>query len=89
MLLSTSYLSCITKTSSKQTPQRALESKETSNTTTHRTQCTRYNVLYHRAGHITEPVKICQDQHNSALYSMSQQHHDLLLHYKGRLQLAL
>ncbi|KAF1928253.1 uncharacterized protein M421DRAFT_62952, partial [Didymella exigua CBS 183.55] len=47
------------------------------------------NVLYHRAGHITEPVKICQDQHNSALHSMSQQHHDLLLQHKGRLQLAL
>ncbi|KAF1923825.1 uncharacterized protein M421DRAFT_306496 [Didymella exigua CBS 183.55] len=34
MLLSTSYLSCITNTSSKQTPQRALESKDTSRTTT-------------------------------------------------------
>ncbi|KAF1931466.1 uncharacterized protein M421DRAFT_409175 [Didymella exigua CBS 183.55] len=29
------------------------------------------NVLYHRASHITELVKICQDQHNSALHSMS------------------
>ncbi|KAF1924965.1 uncharacterized protein M421DRAFT_270272 [Didymella exigua CBS 183.55] len=34
ILLSTSYLSCITNTSSKQTPQRALESKDTSRTRT-------------------------------------------------------
>ncbi|KAF1926236.1 uncharacterized protein M421DRAFT_220436 [Didymella exigua CBS 183.55] len=53
MLLSTSYLSCITKTSSKQTPQRALESKDTNTRTT---QYTHYNVLHKRAGHPSEPV---------------------------------